>query len=92
MQYIGGGNFTGVEGALGQPPGSEFLMTYQGDSAHPYLDLTSITKNQVPYPLDPPVLPVQQIPLTSRTQPFGLRLELCEPVRPKPNAVDNEEM
>ena len=67
IQYIGGGNFTGVEGALGQPPGSEFLATYQGDSNHPYLDLTSITKNQIPYPIAPPVLPVQQIPLTSRT-------------------------
>ena len=49
------------------PLGSEFIATYQGDSAHPYLDLTSITKNQVPYPIAPPVLPVQQIPLTSRT-------------------------
>jgi len=70
IQYIGGpsGNFNGVEGALGQTPGTEFLMTYQGDSAHPYLDLTSITKNQIPYPLNPPVLPVQQIPVTSRTQ------------------------
>jgi len=66
MQYIGGNGFSGVESALGQPPGSEFLYTYQGDSAHPYLDLTSITKNQVPYPLNPPVLPVQQIPITSR--------------------------
>jgi Carboxypeptidase regulatory-like domain/TonB-dependent Receptor Plug Domain len=67
MQYIGGGNFTGIEGVLGQPPGSEFIATYQGDSAHPYLDLTSITKNQVPYPIAPPVLPVQAIPLTSRS-------------------------
>ncbi len=67
IQYVVGGNFTGVESALGQPPGSEFLATYQGDSNHPYLDLTSITKNQVPYPIAPPVLPVQQIPLTSRT-------------------------
>jgi len=66
MQYIGGGNFNGIEGALGQPPGSEFLAIYQGDSAHPYLDLTSITKNQIPYPIAPPVLPVQQIPLTNR--------------------------
>jgi hypothetical protein len=67
MQYIGGNNFSGVESALGQPPGSEFLATYQGDSTHPYLDLTSIQKNQVPFPINPPVLPVQQIPLTSRT-------------------------
>src|SRR5262249_52111700 len=68
MQYVGGpaGNFNGVEGALGQTPGTEFLAVYQGDSAHPYLDLTSITKNQVPYPIAPPVLPVQQIPITSR--------------------------
>src|SRR5262249_16103249 len=65
IQYIGGGNFTSVESVLGQPPGSEFLATYQGDSAHPYLDLTSITKNQVPYPIAPPVLPVQHIPLTT---------------------------
>jgi hypothetical protein len=67
IQYIGGGNFNGIEGVLGQPPGSEFLATYQGTSANPYLDLTSITKNQVPYPIAPPVLPVQQIPLTSRS-------------------------
>jgi hypothetical protein len=67
VQYVGGGNFNGIEGVLGQPPGSEFLAIYQGDSAHPYLDLTSITKNQIPYPIAPPVLPVQQIPLTSRT-------------------------
>jgi hypothetical protein len=68
IQYIGGGNFTGIESALGQPPGSEFLATYQGDSTRPYLDLTSITRNQVPYPIEPPVKPVQPIPLTSRTQ------------------------
>jgi len=68
MQYIGGGNFTGVESALGQPPGSEYLATYQGDSAHPYLDLTSIQKNLIPAPIAPPVLPVQQIPLTDRTK------------------------
>src|SRR5205823_11834589 len=55
-------------GVLGQPPGSEFLATYNGDSTHPYLDLTSITKNQIPYPIAPPVLPVQQIPLTDRTK------------------------
>jgi hypothetical protein len=67
MQYIGGNNFNSVEGVLGQPPGSEFTATYQGDSTHPYLDLTSITKNEIPYPIAPPVLPVQQIPLTSRT-------------------------
>ena len=67
IQYIGGNNFSGIESALGQPPGSEFLATYQGDSAHPYLDLTSITRNEIPYPIAPPVLPVQQIPLTSRT-------------------------
>src|SRR5262249_32090090 len=67
LQYIGGNNFTGVESALGQPPGSEFLATYQGDSTHPYLDLTSITKNVIPYPIAPPVLPVQQIPITSRS-------------------------
>jgi hypothetical protein len=68
LQYVGGpaGNFNGVEGALGQTPGTEFLAVYQGDSAHPYLDLTSITKNQVPYPIAPPVLPVQQIPITNR--------------------------
>jgi len=67
IQYVGGGNFNGIEGVLGQPPGSEFLMTYQGNSSQPYLDLTSITKNQVPYPIAPPVLPVQAIPLTNRT-------------------------
>ena len=67
LQYIGGNNFSGVESALGQPPGSEFLATYQGDSTHPYLDLTSITKNQIPFPIAPPVLPVQQIPVTSRS-------------------------
>jgi Carboxypeptidase regulatory-like domain len=66
LQYIGGNNFSGVESALGQPPGSEFLATYQGDSTNPYLDLTSITKNQIPFPIAPPVLPVQQIPVTSR--------------------------
>jgi hypothetical protein len=66
IQYVGGGNFNGIEGILGQPPGSEFLAVYQGDSTHPYLDLTSITKNQVPYPIAPPVLPVQSIPPTSR--------------------------
>jgi hypothetical protein len=49
MQYVGGGNFNGIEGALGQTPGSEFLMTLTRATAHhPYLDLTSITKNQVP--------------------------------------------
>jgi hypothetical protein len=68
IQYIGGNNFSGVESALGQPPGSEYLATYQGDSAHPYLDLTSITKGQVPYPIAPPVLPVQPIPITDRTK------------------------
>jgi hypothetical protein len=68
MQYIGGNNFSGIESALGQPPGSEYLATYQGDSAHPYLDLTSITKNQIPYPVAPPVLPVQPIPITDRTK------------------------
>jgi hypothetical protein len=67
MQYIGGNNFSGVESVLGQPPGSEFTATYQGDSNTPYLDLTSITSNRIPYPIAPPVLPVQQIPLTSRT-------------------------
>src|SRR5262245_22066742 len=67
LQYIGGNNFSGVESALGQPPGSEFLATYQGDSTHPYLDLTSITKNQIPFPIAPPVLPVQAIPVTSRS-------------------------
>lgn len=66
IQYVGGGNFTGVESVLGQPPGSEFLAIFQGDSNNPYLDLTSITKNKVPYPINPPVLPVQAIPLTSR--------------------------
>ena len=66
LQYIGGNNFSGIESALGQPPGSEFLATYQGDSTNPYLDLTSITKNQIPFPIAPPVLPVQQIPVTSR--------------------------
>ncbi|HMF02426.1 MAG TPA: TonB-dependent receptor [Terriglobia bacterium] len=68
IQYVGGGNFNGIEGALGQTPGSEYLVTYQGDSARPYLDLTSITKNQIPYPIAPPVLPVQQILLTDRTK------------------------
>jgi hypothetical protein len=68
IQYIGGNNFSGVESALGQPPGSEFLATYQGDSNRPYLDLTSITRNEVPFPINPPVLPVQPIPVTSRTQ------------------------
>jgi hypothetical protein len=68
IQYVGGGNFNGIEGALGQTPGSEYLATYQGDSANPYLDLTSITRNRVPYPIAPPVLPVQQIPLTDRTK------------------------
>ncbi len=67
IQYIGGNNFNGVEGVLGQPPGSEFLATYQGDSNTPFLDLTSITSNKIPYPIPPPVLPVQQIPITSRT-------------------------
>jgi hypothetical protein len=67
IQYIGGGNFSGIEGVLGNPPGSEFQAIYRGDSAHPYLDLTSITKNQITYPIAPPVLPVQQIPLSSRT-------------------------
>src|SRR4029078_6631697 len=47
LQYIGGNNFDAIETALGLPPGSEFMATYQGDSTHPYLDLTSITKNQV---------------------------------------------
>ena len=73
IQYVptgggtGGGPFAGIESVLGQPPGSEFTATYQGDSAHPYLDLTSITKNQIPYPIAPPVLPVQAIPITNRT-------------------------
>lgn len=67
MQYIGGNNFSGIETNLGQPPGSEFLATYGGDSSNPYLDLTSITSNRIAYPIAPPVLPVQQIPITSRT-------------------------
>jgi hypothetical protein len=68
IQYIGGNNFSGIESALGQPPGSEYLATYQGTSARPYLDLTSITRNEVPSLIAPPVLPVEQIPLTDRTK------------------------
>jgi hypothetical protein len=67
LQYIGGNGFNGIETNLGQPPGSEFLATYQGDSTNRYLDLTSITSNRIPYPIAPPALPVQQIPITNRT-------------------------
>ena len=72
LQFIGGGNtggsnFSTIETNLGQPPGSEFPALFQGDSNTPYLDLTSITSNKIPYPIAPPVLPVQQIPITSRT-------------------------
>jgi hypothetical protein len=66
MQYIGGGNFSGIEDRLGSPPGSTFIATYSGDSATPYLDMASLRNNRVPLPINPPVLPVQQIPITNR--------------------------
>jgi len=66
MQYIGGGNFSAVEDRLGSPPGSTFIATYTGDSSTPYLDMTSLRSNRVPLPIAPPVLPVQQIPITNR--------------------------
>ena len=66
VQYIGGGNFASVDDALGSPPGSTFLATYSGDSSNPYLDMTSIKNGKIPVPIAPPVLPVQQIPITNR--------------------------
>jgi hypothetical protein len=65
-QYIGGSDLTGVEGIIGNPPGSVFYASYVGDTNNPYVDLTRITANT--FPVKPPTLPVEQLLVTDRTQ------------------------
>ena len=66
LQYIGGDDFSGIEGIIGNPPGSIFFAQYVGDTANPYLDLTKITGST--FPVKPPTLPVEQLLVTDRTQ------------------------
>ena len=66
LQYIGGDDFSGIEGIIGNPPGSIFFAQYVGDTANPYLALTKITGNT--FPVKPPTLPVEQLLVTDRTQ------------------------
>src|SRR5438477_12341565 len=55
LQYVGGDDFSGIEGIIGNPPGSIFFAQYAGDTDNPYLDLTKITGNT--FPIKPPTLP-----------------------------------
>ena len=68
ITYQGGSRFNDMQQPLNGPPGRVYQSQYVGNSAQPYLDLTSLSAANVPTPLPAGVAPMTPLPVTDRTQ------------------------
>ena len=64
IQYIGGGNMSGVSSTIARQPGTFYNAFTGGDNGTRYLDLTNLAEV---IPPDPPILPARVLPIGDRS-------------------------